>query len=93
MCIRDRYSPLHLSKDLLTVAPGLPCLLVTGEHSSPEFVKQNQLYQKALLESGLMAHFLLLAGDDHFSMINRLSEEDYFLTKTLIAFFKTVLVE
>ena len=41
-----RYSPLHLSKDLLTVAPGLPCLLVTGEHSSPEFVKQNQLYHK-----------------------------------------------
>ena len=36
---------------------------------------------KALLECGLTAHFLLLAGDDHFSMINRLSEENYFLTK------------
>ena len=36
---------------------------------------------KALLECGVEAHFLLLAGDDHFSMINRLSEEGYFLTK------------
>ena len=43
-----RYSPLLLSRDLLTVPPGLPCLLVTGEHSSPEFIKQNQLYQKVL---------------------------------------------
>ena len=41
-----RYSPLRLTKDLLTVPPGLPCLLVTGEHASPEFIKQNQLYQK-----------------------------------------------
>ena len=44
-----QYSPLLLSGDLLTVTPGLSCLLVLGEHSSPEFIKQNQLYQKVHL--------------------------------------------
>ena len=36
---------------------------------------------KVLLKHGMVAHLLTLAGDDHFSMINRLSEEGYFLTK------------
>ena len=40
---------------------------------------------KVLWECGVKAHLLTLAEDDHFSMVNRLSEEGYFLTKVQCA--------
>jgi acetyl esterase/lipase len=71
---------------LKVVKPGYPCLVVTAEHTSPEFVKQSRKYHKVLMESGIKVHFIHLADEDHLSVSQVLSDEDSFLMKVLTGF-------
>jgi arylformamidase len=73
----SQFSPLMLK----VVEPGYPCLIVTAEHTSSEFVKQSRKYHKVLMESGIKVHFIHLADEDHLSVSQVLSDEDSFLIK------------
>lgn len=68
----------------LTVPTHIKFYIITVENESPLFIAQSRDYYKKLQDSSLQSNFLLYEGQDHFSVVENLTEESYELTQLLI---------
>lgn len=66
-------APIHIKFHVITV-----------ENESPLFIAQSRDFYKSLQDRNLQSSFLLYEGQDHFSVVENLTEESYELTQLLI---------
>lgn len=88
-----KYSPLNpFCTTHLTIpsSMGIRYLLIDGEQESPEFKKQRDQYCKVLSSYGINFIHHEIPDEDHFTLVERLSEETYTLTQIIIDFIKEV---
>jgi len=69
----------NLSKGAETVV-----YTIVGAEESPEFIKQSKEFNNKLEDSGFLANFCIFTDVDHFDIIEKLSEEEFELTKCII---------
>lgn len=83
--IADTCSPMTVVHKLTKVLdPTTRILVVVAEHDSPAFKMQSQKYEEILRTSGIKSEYFLIEGEDHFSCVEKLRENDYVLTKKII---------
>ncbi|XP_028571367.2 kynurenine formamidase [Podarcis muralis] len=87
---------LHMSREVALQNSPLRCvpklegrrncqvLITVAQHDSPEFHRQSQEYFEALRAAGWSASLLDIGDTDHFDVIEKLSQEDYFLTQVIL---------
>ena len=63
-------------------------LVVVGEHDSPAFKQQARSYTELLKANNIQASLREERGEDHFSLVEKLKDEDYELTQEIINFMK-----
>lgn len=66
-------APIHIKFHVITV-----------KNESPLFIAQSRDFYKSLQDRNLQSSFLLYEGQDHFSVVENLTEESYELTQLLI---------
>lgn len=59
-------------------------LVAVAEYDSPKFIDQSENYHKKLLEYGVPARYILVRDEDHFSIIEKLHDESFVLTKRIL---------
>ena len=79
-----RWSPL--AETNLAAVARVPALVVVGEHDSPAFRQQAEQYRDQLRARGVPVTFTLQGGEDHFSLVEKLKDDDYALSKQIIEF-------
>ncbi|KAM4583876.1 kynurenine formamidase isoform 3-T3 [Odontesthes bonariensis] len=79
-----RNSPSKLVPQLKLSSSSCQIVVAVAENDSPEFRKQSEEYCKTLEASGLNVTMEDVANTDHFSIIEKLVEEEYHLTKLLL---------
>jgi len=62
-------------------------MVVVGQFDSPAFHQQAEEYATALEAGGLQVLRTKQAGEDHFSLVEKLADNDYPLTRDLIRMF------
>jgi arylformamidase len=60
-------------------------LIAVAENDSPAFRQQSQNYELALLEKRIAVRLLDVKDADHFDIVERLTDNDYLLTKAIIS--------
>merc|ERR1712012_167010 len=87
----DWCSPLHpdLLAKLSRSGQHLLTMIVVGQFDSPAFHQQAEDYATALEAGGLRVLRTTQAGEDHFSLVEKLAKADYFLTRDLIRMFSS----
>ena len=79
-----RWSPL--AETNLAAVARVPALVVVGEHDSPAFRQQAEQYRDQLSARGVPVTFTTQGGEDHFSLVEKLKDDDYALSKQIIEF-------
>ncbi|XP_030758229.1 kynurenine formamidase-like [Sitophilus oryzae] len=59
--------------------------VIVAEYDAPPFREQTEKFHKKLKESGFQSTYRLLKGDDHFTVIERLVDEEYDLTQLILS--------
>ena len=80
-------SKANLAK-LAAVARHVKHWVVVGEHDSPAFKLQARTYTELLRSHNIEARLSEQAGEDHFSLVEKLKDEDYELSQQIIDFMK-----
>ena len=57
---------------------------MTGQFDSPAFQQQAVRYGAALVKQGLEVRMVTVPEEDHFSLVERLMEDEYSLTKDIL---------
>lgn len=60
-------------------------VIIVGEHESPWFIDEGREFYALLLKCGATAHFKQMFGEDHFTIVERLIDPNYELSKYLIS--------
>lgn len=68
----------------LTAPTHIKFYVITVENESPLFIAQSRDFYKKLQDCNLQSSFLLYEGQDHFSVVENLTEESYELIQLLI---------
>ena len=63
-------------------------LVVVGQHDSPAFKEQARQYTDLLRARQVKVILTEQGGEDHFSLVEKLKDEDYTLTREIIDFMK-----
>jgi len=85
----EQFSPLHqINLDRLSTGAHLQHLVVVGENDSPAFRQQAEQYVGELKARGFMVTLTVKKGEDHFSLVERLMDVDYSLTRQIIDFIR-----
>ncbi|XP_020786028.1 kynurenine formamidase [Boleophthalmus pectinirostris] len=79
-----RNSPTRLVQQLKSSSSGCHIIVAVAEHDSPEFRKQSVEYYKMLEASRLNVTLEDVPNTDHFNIIERLVDGEYYLTKILL---------
>ncbi|MCI4383247.1 hypothetical protein PGIGA_G00024280 [Pangasianodon gigas] len=79
-----RNSPSRLVSQLKTSSSGCDIVVAVAQNDSPEFRKQSENYFKSLQAAGLKVTFEDIPDTDHFSIIEQLVDEKYYLTQLLL---------
>ena len=79
-----RWSPL--AETNLAAVARVPALVVVGEHDSPAFRQQAEQYRDQLSARDVPVTFTTQGGEDHFSLVEKLKDDDYALSKQIIEF-------
>lgn len=79
-----RNSPTTLVQQLKSSSSDCHIIVAVAEHDSPEFRKQSEDYYKMLEALGLNVTLEDVPNTDHFTIIERLVEGEYHLTKLLL---------
>ncbi|KAB5558934.1 hypothetical protein PHYPO_G00022920 [Pangasianodon hypophthalmus] len=79
-----RNSPSRLVSQLKTSSSGCDIVVAVAQNDSPEFRKQSEDYFKSLQAAGLKVTFEDIPDTDHFSIIEQLVDENYYLTQLLL---------
>jgi len=82
----QKFSPMCPDRLEILARAGqhLVTLVVVGEHDSPAFHEQAKQYGQLLRKHGLTVIEKTVEGEDHFSLVERLIESDYSLTKDIL---------
>ena len=80
-------SQTNLAK-LAKVAGRVKHWVVVGEHDSPAFKQQARRYTELLNSHNIQARLSEQRGEDHFSLVEKLKDEDYELSQEIINFMK-----
>lgn len=59
-------------------------VIVVGENDSPAFVKQSEVIEKRLQAQNITSSLLILKNIDHFNVIEKISDEEFELTKLVL---------
>ncbi|KAM9769082.1 kynurenine formamidase isoform 2-T2 [Menidia menidia] len=79
-----RNSPSRLVPQMKASSSSCRVVVAVAQNDSPEFRKQSEEYHKTLEAAGLNVTLEDVENTDHFSIIEKLVEEDYHLTKLLL---------
>jgi len=83
----EQFSPSQqLNLDRLSTAKHLHYLVVVGENDSPAFMQQAEQYVEELRTRGFRVAFTVQEEEDHFSLVERLMDVNYSLTKQILDF-------
>ncbi|KAM4664676.1 kynurenine formamidase [Discoglossus pictus] len=82
--VAERNSPIRCIARTKSHAQSCHMVIVVAEHDSPEFQRQSREYFQILQTSGLHVSFKQIDCTDHFDVIEKLSEEQYELTKLIV---------
>ncbi|XP_053309323.1 kynurenine formamidase [Spea bombifrons] len=82
--VAERNSPILWVENTKSRASACHIVIVVAEHDSPEFQRQSKEYFQSLKSLGLDVCFAQIEGTDHFDVIERLSQEDYELTRLIL---------
>lgn len=63
-------------------------LVVVGENDSSEFKRQSKTYSQALIEADITVDMEVIPSVDHFDIVERLRDGDYWLTRRIIELLK-----
>eukprot|EP00092_Neocalanus_flemingeri_P082997 GFUD01104109.1.p1 GENE.GFUD01104109.1~~GFUD01104109.1.p1 ORF type:complete len:294 (+),score=106.62 GFUD01104109.1:76-957(+) len=86
----EMFSPLQQGNmDRLVTAKHLQHWVVVGENDSPAFKEQAEKYVGELEGRGCQVAFTVQPSEDHFSLVERLMEDQYSLTLQVLAFINT----
>lgn len=81
----EQFSPLLQT---LTATNSLKFFIVVAENESPAFKEQARELEEKLKKSGYMVQYIDIVNGDHFDVVEKLTEENFSLTKIVIAFNK-----
>ena len=86
----ERLSPAGQANltSLAVVGRHVKHWVVVGEHDSPAFKQQARSYTDLLGSHGIQARLTEQKGEDHFSLVEKLKDEDYELSQEIINFMK-----
>lgn len=79
-----RNSPLTL-RDSFSSYRSTNFAVIVSEHESPWFIDQSREFYELLHKCGANAEFKQISGEDHFTIVQRLVEKNYELSKYLIS--------
>lgn len=82
--IAFRNSPFGYVHHLKTFSSDIELVIVMAQHDSPEFRRQSVDYFMALNSLGLNVTIADIPSTDHFSVIEKLVDVEYYLTKLLL---------
>ncbi|XP_064396207.1 kynurenine formamidase-like isoform X2 [Halichondria panicea] len=84
------YSPQRNIPQLkANVCAELHCLLCYGEQESPEFKRQSQEFHQGVVSVGVSSNVCEVEDEDHFTVIERLVEEQFSVTKHILQLIKS----
>jgi arylformamidase len=75
------FSPLKCPDGLDNLPSDFTCLVAEGQIESPEFKRQRELYCNLLTSRGVSVKFHEMAGEDHFTITEKLENPHYQLTQ------------
>ena len=81
----DRATAVRNSPLLHLRAPLCPLICAVGSEEPPEFIEQSETFGEAWRQHGGSAHYLPLAGLNHFSIVMELGDAQSPLTKAVFA--------
>jgi len=81
----EKLSPLLLPHSKHDQGCEYNVLVVSAEYDSPAFIKQSIQYNQLLVEADIDSKHELITEVDHFSLMERLYEPDYQLTKMILS--------
>jgi len=79
-----KYSPLNMIEEVSRYASHVIHLLVVGEDDSPAFHKQTEEYRQQLVSREMVVLSSVVKGEDHFSLVEKLQDDQYSLTKDIL---------
>jgi len=84
VAVRMDMETAKRNSPLLHLAGSCPAVIAVGGAELPELQRQSRDLYAAYQARGLQADFLLLPGDDHFSILEHLAAPDGVLTKAVL---------
>ncbi|XP_020392656.1 kynurenine formamidase isoform X1 [Rhincodon typus] len=79
-----RNSPMQFVNIMKQLNGKCEIIVAVAQHDSDEFRKQSQEYYQAVKAAGLNVSFQDVPNTDHFDIIEKLVDENYFLTQVLL---------
>lgn len=79
-----QLSPLHLMQYAQFHSKNMTQIVVVGENDPPEFQRQTSSYARALADAGFDVHTEKLGRVDHFDIVEKLQDQNYSLTATIL---------
>ncbi|XP_043570867.1 kynurenine formamidase [Chiloscyllium plagiosum] len=79
-----RNSPMRFVNITKQLNGNCEIIIAVAQHDSDEFRKQSQEYYQAIKAAGLKVSFQDVPNTDHFDIIEKLVDENYFLTQVLL---------
>ncbi|XP_059138908.1 kynurenine formamidase-like [Physella acuta] len=79
-----RLSPQNFVKEIAQQSQHRHIVLAVGEYDPPEFRRQSGEMEKMLRKFGVKTSYLDIPDTDHFSVVDKLNEPGYLLTKECI---------
>ncbi|XP_076436349.1 kynurenine formamidase-like [Babylonia areolata] len=77
-------SPATFVKELSDHSKRRQILIAVGEYDPPEFRRQSGEFEKSLRNNGIHTRYLDIPDTDHFSVVEKLQDANYNLTKECI---------
>ncbi|CAG5115539.1 unnamed protein product [Candidula unifasciata] len=79
-----RYSPLNFIQEISHQSQNRHIIVAVGEYDPPEFRRQSGEIEKMLRDNGVRTNYIDVPDVDHFSIVDKLAEPGYLLTKECV---------
>ncbi|XP_014782305.1 kynurenine formamidase isoform X2 [Octopus bimaculoides] len=80
----QQISPAFLTKNIIKFNRNRVIKMFIAEYDSEEFHRQGEEFYNSLKSAGLTISNRVIPDTDHFDVIEKLAEDDYFITKEII---------
>lgn len=83
--VANRLSPINLVKEASKyIEPNTNIIVTVASHDPPKFIEQSKSYYQKLLDSGISATYLFVPNEDHFTIMEKIHDDEFILTKKII---------